>query len=785
MGTAWKIFKWTVIGLTGTFLAAVVFLLLYIDPNDYRDDASKLVKEKTGLVLLINGDIGWQFYPAIGFSVAELSLATAEGEPALASIGSAAVSVELMPLLNKQVNVRTLYVDKLVANLVVNPEGKGNWEALSANQPPAEPEPEPAADAAKGGGPVAIRIPKIVISNTIIDYEDQKSLAHQTVTIQELVAENVGLGQEFPFHLIGKLNDRTGISVTLDTRAFLTLNPDAQIYDVRGFELVADVGGILAKPFHLTLGADVAADMNEKKIGITRMVLEAANLAVTERPLTVKVEGPIAVDLAADTATVGPFAFSAAGVNGKLDVAVTNLTKELAFAGNLDIAPFNAKNAMRTVGIKPPETTDALAMTKVAFKTAFDGALTRAMLNNIEITLDDTHVKGSAGITDVATKAIVFDLNVDGINADRYLPPVTKQPEAKTTATAAAPVAAAPQKPAGKAEPLLPVETLRTLNVDGKLGVGRITLMEWPMTNLALTLKAKDGNVRLDPFSASVLEGTVSGNVRIDATGNDPRIVTNLKLNRIEVGGVVKRYAKKDLLTGKTSLNLAMDTTGNDVDTLIKRAVGTVDFSFADAVLKGANLNGMLTETLSQQLGAFSMLVPDYQQKLPKQLHEDTAFQTLSAKASVKDGIAQIPAFNATVKDGAVRGSGQFNLLLLDFDYTLAMRTDKLKDNKYLGNLEFPVHCKGNIAGAPADWCRPDTKAITRTLKDAAENAAKDRLKGELAKRLGIESTDTAAIKAEVQKQIDQKVEEQKAAAEKKAKEQLNKEMQKAFQKYF
>jgi len=784
MHKAWNIFKWTVIGITGVFLATVVFLFLYIDPNDYRDDASRLVKEKTGLVLQIGGKIGWQVYPAIGFSVADVSLAAAEGEPAIASIGSAAVSVELLPLFSRQVNVRTLYVDKLVANLVVDANGKGNWEALSAGaETPSPEEPDKPAEAGGGTESVAVRIPKVVVSNTIIDFENQKTLAHQTVTIQEFVAENLGLGSEFPFHLIGKLEDRSGISVTLDTRAFLTLHPEAQVYNVRGFELVADVGGILAKPFHLTLGADVAADMAAQKIGITRMTMEAADLAVTARPLTVKIDGPLAVDLAADTASVGPLAFSAAGVNGKLDVAAANVTRELTFTGNLDISPFNAKNAMRTVGITPPETTDPMAMTKVAFKAALEGALTRAMLNDIVITLDETRVSGSAGLTDLASKAVVFDIKVDAINADRYLPPPAKQPAA---AKPAAQAAAAPAgKPAGKPAPLLPVETLRTLNVDGKLGVGRITLMEWPMTNLALVLKAKDGDIRLDPFTASVLEGTVKGSVRVDASGSDPHIVTALKLNRIEVGGVVKRYAKKDLLTGKTSLNLAVDTHGNDVDTLIRRAVGTVDFTFADAVLKGANLNGLLTETLTQQLGAFSMLVPDYQQKLPKELHQDTAFQTLSAKASVKDGIAQIPAFNATLKDAAVRGNGQFNLLSMDFDYTLAMRTDRLKDNKYVAGMEFPVRCRGNITGAPADWCRPDGKAIAGALKDAAEKAAKDRIKGELAKRLGIESTDTAALKEEAKKQINQEVEKQKDAAEQKAKEQLNKEMQKAFQKFF
>ena len=71
------------------------------------------------------------------------------------------------------------------------------------------------------------------------------------------------------------------------------------------------------------------------------------------------------MDLAADSASVGPLKFALAMVNGTLALDVTDVTqkdpaKSLAFRGPLTVAPFNAKQLMREMGIAPPETAPLL-----------------------------------------------------------------------------------------------------------------------------------------------------------------------------------------------------------------------------------------------------------------------------------------------------------------------------------------------------------------------------------------------------------------------------------------
>ena len=98
-----------------------------------------------------------------------------------------------------------------------------------------------------------------------------------------------------------------------------------------------------------------------------------------------------------------------------------------------------------------------------------------------------------------------FDLSVDRINADRYLPPPVEEP--------AKPAADEPPTP-------IPVETLRNLNARGQLQVGEAIFAGIKFTKLRLGVNARDGKVRFNPSEASMYGGNYSGDIGIDATRN-------------------------------------------------------------------------------------------------------------------------------------------------------------------------------------------------------------------------------------------------------------------------
>lgn len=751
MSAILRVLKWTILGVTGLFLAVVVALFFLVDPNDYKDDIIKLARDNAGIELAIDGPIRWNFYPAIGFSVEGLGVAMQPGAAPVAAVGKAGVSVQLLPLFSRQVNVQTLFVDGLKATLVVDENGKGNWEMAPAAEAPA-------VEEAPAETPVApmpvISVPQVVITNSSIDYQDKVAGSHYTVTINEFVAEDVSLDNDIPFKLIAALDDNAGMKVALDLRAFTALDLDKKVYGLREMELVSDVTGILDAPLRATLAGDLSAD------------------------------------LANDTATVGPLRFGVASLQGILNANATALSTEPVVTGHLSVPAFNAKDLMRQLSIKPPVTADDIVLTKVGVETDLRATTKDAALDNLVITLDDSKVAGSVAVTDLAKSALRFALAVDSINADRYLPPV-KEPKEKagkekkklTAEEKAARKAEREAKRAARAtEPILPVEMLRTLDVEGQLTVGALTLMEQAMTGVEAGVRARDGIITIDPLRMKLLDGSIAGTTGIDVRGEQPVIAGKLALDRVDVGPLVHRFSGEDLFAGRTSLKLDFGATGNTTDALTKSATGKLDMNFDESTLKGLNLTNMLNQSLSTQLGAFSMLVPDYQQKLPQQMKEDTVFQALGAKASLENGKARVKDLQAASGGNTISGGGEFDIATFDFDYGLSMTTDALKDNRYFANASFPVRCNGNVADPVADWCGVDGAALKGMLETAAKKAVGDRVGGELGSKLGIDTG--GDVKGAAKKEAKKRIEAEKDKAEQKAKEGLQQSVDDALKKY-
>ena len=103
-------------------ILGLLILLATFDPNDYRPQIVKLVKDRTGRDLSI-GDIGLKVFPKIGAQLKQVSLAQRSGGGEFAGVGDAQVYVALLPLLSRQVVVDEVRVDGLRANLVKHADG--------------------------------------------------------------------------------------------------------------------------------------------------------------------------------------------------------------------------------------------------------------------------------------------------------------------------------------------------------------------------------------------------------------------------------------------------------------------------------------------------------------------------------------------------------------------------------------------------------------------------------------------------------------------------------------
>ena len=119
-------------------VSAMITILIFLDPNDYKDHIAARVKEHTGRDLNINGDIKLSFYPWLGIDVEQFSLSNAPGfgERPLLQAKTIKARARLFPLLRKQLEMDTLVIHGAEINLARNENGVTNWDDLVT--PPTE-----------------------------------------------------------------------------------------------------------------------------------------------------------------------------------------------------------------------------------------------------------------------------------------------------------------------------------------------------------------------------------------------------------------------------------------------------------------------------------------------------------------------------------------------------------------------------------------------------------------------------------------------------------------------
>ena len=221
------------------------------------------------------------------------------------------------------------------------------------------------------------------------------------------------------------------------------------------------------------------------------------------------------------------------------------------FADRSSSTPITLREWLPKVGVAAPATTDPQALRHLEFSGAVALTKTSAEVGDIVMKLDDSTMKGTLGVADFASNALRFDLNVDRIDADRYLPP---------------PDEAAAAQDAAKEEPPteIPVDMLRKLNARGQLRIGEAIFAGMKFTKLRLGVNARDGRVRFNPSEASMYGGQYRGDIGIDATGDLARVTLDEHVSGVDFAPLFKDLFETNRVSGKGGANIKLAGVGRD-----------------------------------------------------------------------------------------------------------------------------------------------------------------------------------------------------------------------------
>ncbi len=101
---------------------AAVGLIIFVDPNRYKDLIVTKVQEQIHRPFAINGDIDWRFWPRPGFTLEEVHIGQANGKNTFADIKQLNIYPRLIPLLSKQIDINKLSIQD--AEFYLTPQTK-------------------------------------------------------------------------------------------------------------------------------------------------------------------------------------------------------------------------------------------------------------------------------------------------------------------------------------------------------------------------------------------------------------------------------------------------------------------------------------------------------------------------------------------------------------------------------------------------------------------------------------------------------------------------------------
>lgn len=679
-----RLIKVLLIGIAavvGVVAVAAIALLLFFDPNDFRDRISAGVKSQTGRDLVIQGDLSLSLFPWIAVEIGRTELGNADGfsDELFLSFEQASLSVRLAPLiLRQEVTVGTASLDGLQVNLEVAGNGATNWDDLAAGGN------DEAAPAEESGDGAVIDVANIEVTDANVSYKDGQSGSAYTVSnltfkTGRIVADTpIDMSGEFDFAATpGELGGHLAI------RGTSTMSAGAQQLSLAGLNVTGTLNGIVSQP------TDFNFDARE-----------------------------INVDTAAQSINAGEMDLSVLGLSMAADVEPFSYAGSPQPRATLSVAEFSLKDLMQVLDIEPPVTADPDAMQRVSFSANAAVGDTAIALSAMTLALDDSAMTGTLSVPTTNTGALEFDLNVDSIVLDAYMAPADDS------------VATADEE---AADIEIPVDLIRTLNANGRFTIDQAFLSGMEFENLELGVNAAGGNLRLHPLAADFYDGSYSGDVRVDASGDVPSVSANENISGVNLASMAKALFDQDNISGTINGGFILGGAGRSLSAIRSDLDGSMSIELADGAWEGTDVWHQL-----RSARALFRQEPAPEPTLPAR----TKFSSVTATGVVTDGIFQNDDFRAELPFLQLIGAGMVDLNTTEVDYGLQVRVldrPEFMAGATAAELEdftetvVPLKITG-LMSSPS--VKPDIGGIFRGQVEDAIEEKKEELKEDLFNRI-------------------------------------------------
>ncbi len=440
---------------------SVLLIYLLIEPRQFKPVIEKIVSGMTGSVVTVGEDLDFSLFPWVGVSISDINIENPEGfnEKHILTAKAFKVKVKLLPLFSGNVQVRQLVLDGLHLILERGRDGRLNFKETGASSKEAEVETKKEKDGGNGFSLRTLNVTQFAITNGSILWIDNLKGKRQQITGVTLRINDISTGKPIHFVLSGHFNEHPvtlegnigpldpesitkKLLLDLSVRAMEKLkikiqgeikNPGKNLqYDlavlVQPFsprKLVADLG--LEFPFKtpdpevlnlIAIQAGFKGDVRNALFSSGAIDIDKSKLRYSfnangiSRP---NIEIGIEID------PVGPKRFLPSKIN--IQGIITDFVENLQYDLAVKVSPFSPREFLAGLGLDfPLKTSDPEAFNLLSVRGDFKGDTRNTIVSSGVIDVDTSKLRYSFNAKDIAHPDVVFDLDLDQVDLNRFLP---------------------------------------------------------------------------------------------------------------------------------------------------------------------------------------------------------------------------------------------------------------------------------------------------------------------------------------------------------------------------
>ncbi|MEZ9464236.1 AsmA family protein [Vibrio splendidus] len=552
-------------------VAAILALVLLVNPNQFKPLIVEQAQKHTGLELVIEGDISWQFFPSIGFELGQTELRNPEGftQPNLFKVDTVGIDVSVTPLFSNQLEIGNITLDGAEFYLETLKDGRKNIDALTQASAPQES--EPTADASSESTPApqeqsatdasgwTINLAGVTVSNALFEMDDK-----QAGSFTKLYDVSLNLSE----FAVDTWTTATFAASGENNQQKFSANGSAEFKLAEGFASYALRNIDLNAKFN-----DPATSIESAKIGLNTFEFDKVN------QLTYAVIGN-AAGLDLDLKGGGELTVDSAISK----VTLNKLTLDSTFKG--DTLP------------QSPMKVDMLSDLSFDLnKSHLSFVLEKLQANAIAL-------DGKANVTLSEIPKVRFSLHSPNIDLDEFL---GLGNSTETASTAPSGSAGGSTSNSGSSAPAKEVEpdlsALKTLDVKGDITIDKFKANNAKMQNVKTAFSVNRGIAELTSFTSNLYQGSISATAKLDARKTPATYTAKKKIRGVKVQPLLVDVANNDVLEGTGNIDVNVKGKSLTPTGIKKNLVGTIVINFEDGAVNGINVAQLIRENYAKIKG--------------------------------------------------------------------------------------------------------------------------------------------------------------------------------------